>query len=177
LVGHSNIWFNLSPSMPVGLYLSRRTRDDWVALRRGTIVALCLPEQLAAWGRARGYLGRGRCRDGTAPVGKPIFAVAGDTVIVAANGLTRNRELVPSTRALARDHAGRPLPQLAHGTYPVESGEVWLVSTHVAASWDSRYYGAVPTANVIAVLRPLWVLSPGMRRPGIDRIESPAPWP
>lgn len=159
LVENGGVWLNLSPSMPIGLYLSRHVRDGRVAFRRGMIVALCLPTSLAAWGRARGYLARGRCHDGAAPVGKPIFALAGDTVIVAPSGLTRDREPIRSTRALSHDRAGRPLPQLPQGTYPVETGEVWLVSTHTALSWDSRYYGAVPTANVIAVLRPLWIAS------------------
>jgi conjugative transfer signal peptidase TraF len=157
LIENVGIWLNLSPSMPVGLYLSRQMGDRHVAFRRGMIVAVCLPATLAAWGRDRGYLARGRCDDGVAPVGKPIFAVAGDTVVVAANGLSRNREIVRSTRALSRDRAGRPLPQLTAGAYPVEAGELWLVSTHNVLSWDSRYYGAVPVANVIAVLHPLWI--------------------
>jgi conjugative transfer signal peptidase TraF len=159
VVENGGVWLNLSPSMPVGLYLSRYVRDDRVGFRRGTIVAVCLPKPLAAWGRARGYLARGRCRDGAAPVGKPIFAIGGDTVIVSSSGLTRNRETIQSTRALSRDRAGRPLPQLAPGTYPVEKGDLWLISTHTVLSWDSRYYGAVSAANVIAVLRPLWIAS------------------
>lgn len=158
-IERAGIWLNLSPSMPIGLYLSHDVAAGRVALQRGMVVAVCLPTPLAAWGRARGYLARGRCDDGAAPVGKPVFALAGDTVRVAPSGLTRNGESVRSTRALSRDRAGRRLPQLAEGTYPVEHGEVWLVSTHSILSWDSRYYGAVPAADIIAVLRPLWIAS------------------
>jgi conjugative transfer signal peptidase TraF len=156
--GGYRIWVNLSPSMPVGLYLSRKVVGDQVALPRGTIVAVCLPHSLAAWGRGRGYLVHGRCRDGIAPVGKPVFAVAGDTVGVGWNGLARNGTAVAATHPLLRDRAGRSLPRLPYGTYPVEAGQLWLVSTHVAASWDSRYYGPVPAADVVAVLRPVWVI-------------------
>jgi len=157
----SGVWLNLSPSMPVGLYLAHHVSGTEAALPRGAIVAVCLPDSLAAWGRPRGYLIRGRCRDGTAPVGKPIFAVAGDTVSVKPDGLARNRLLIPYTLALDRDRAGRPLPRLSDGDYPVQAGQFWLVSTHVRASWDSRYYGPVPVANVVAVLRPVWTNSRG----------------
>lgn len=163
LLRRAGIWINLSPSMPVGLYRSRALAGSGTGLRRGVIVAACLPEQVVAWGRARGYVPRGRCPDGAAPVGKPIFAVAGDTVTATESGLGRDRGLVPDTRSLARDRAGRSLPRLAPGSYPVEPGQLWLVSTYVAASWDSRYYGPVPSARVIAILQPLWISRSRMR--------------
>lgn len=105
---------NLSPSIPVGIYLARVVSHPMGTLPRGTLVSACLPHQTAAWGEARGYLMRGSCADGTAPVGKPIFAFAGDTVTVGPNGLARNSELVPSTAPLRRDRHGRPLPR-SHG--------------------------------------------------------------
>jgi len=152
----AGLWVNLSPSMPVGLYLSHAVRDR-ASLTRGAIVAACLPQSLADWGRTRGYLRRGRCRDGTAPVGKPIFAVPGDTVTVGSIGLMRNGALIPKTSPLARDRAGLPLPHVPHGAYPVPAGQLWLVSTHTPLSWDSRYFGPVPVAAVIALLPPIWV--------------------
>jgi conjugative transfer signal peptidase TraF len=156
-LGHRvGLWFNLSPSMPVGVYESRNDADP-TALAPGTIVAVCLPEPLAQWGRRRGYLVRGRCSDGTAPIGKPIFAIAGDTVTVASSGLARNRLVARDTRPLAHDRHGLSLPRIPYGTYPVAVGQLWLVSTHTASSWDSRYFGPVSAADVIAVLRPIWV--------------------
>lgn len=143
--------------MPVGLYRSRPDSDA-SALLPGTIVAVCLPDRLALWGRKRGYLMRGRCPDGTAPIGKPIFATSGDTVTVTSSGLARNRTLAADTRALAHDRAGLPLLRIPSGTYPVTVGQLWLVSTHTTSSWDSRYFGPVQAADVIAVLRPIWVL-------------------
>jgi conjugative transfer signal peptidase TraF len=143
--------------MPVGLYRSRPDADAG-ALVPGTIVAVCLSERLATWGRRRGYLMRGRCPDGTAPIGKPIFAASGDTVMVTSSGLARNRIPTADTRPLAHDRAGRSLRRIPCGTYLVALGQLWLVSTHTASSWDSRYFGPVPAADVIAILRPIWVL-------------------
>ncbi len=142
--------------MPVGVYESR-VNAGRTALVPGTIVAVCLPEPLAQWGRRRGYLVRGRCSDGTAPIGKPIFAIAGDTVTVASSGLARNHLLARDTGPLEQDRNGLSLPRIPYGTYPVAVGQLWLVSTHTASSWDSRYFGPVPVADVIAVLRPIWV--------------------
>jgi conjugative transfer signal peptidase TraF len=158
-LGPAGVRLNLSPSMPVGIYLARpMTTLPASAVRRGALVAVCLPSAVGQWGRARGYLMRGSCADGVAPVGKPVFAVEGDTVVVGPAGLALGRTVAPNSRPLARDAAGRPLSHVPDGRLPVAHGEIWLVSTHTSRSWDSRYYGPVPVARVVAVLRPLLVI-------------------
>ena len=158
------LWLNLSPSMPIGFY--RSVAHDSAALTPGTIVAVCLPDALAHWGRARGYLKRGRCRDGIAPIGKPIFAIAGDTVTLMSTGLARNgAAIAPNTRPLDHDRAGFALPRIPDGQYPVLSRELWLVSTHTGLSWDSRYFGPIPSSDVIAILHPIWVEDRGLASP------------
>lgn len=147
---------NLSPSVPVGIYLAERIRSDRL-VHRGSLVAVCLPADVAEWGRARGYLHRGSCADGTAPVGKPVFAVAGDTVTVRATGLRLNRDAIARTQPLRTDDHARPLPRVPDGRYVVHTGDVWLVSTYSTRSWDSRYFGAVPATAIVSLLRPIWV--------------------
>jgi type IV secretory pathway protease TraF len=39
----------------------------------------------------------------------------------------------------------------------VPPGQVWLLSGHDSRSFDSRYFGPVPVANVQGVARPVWV--------------------
>jgi type IV secretory pathway protease TraF len=41
----------------------------------------------------------------------------------------------------------------------VGSGDIWVLSGHDPRSFDSRYFGPVPVANVQGEARPLWVLS------------------
>lgn len=149
---------NLSSSVPSGLYLAHDIGGD-EPLHRGTLVAVCLPTAIALWGRARGYLHRGSCSDGTAPVGKPIFAIAGDTVTVSPRGLGVRGNAVPHTAALARDSNGRLLLRVPDGQYAVLPGQVWLVSAYSARSWDSRYFGPVPVSGVVSALSPLWMFS------------------
>jgi conjugative transfer signal peptidase TraF len=149
---------NLSSSMPVGWYLARDIASGQ-SVRRGTLVTVCLPAEIASWGRARGYLHRGSCTDGTAPVGKSIFAVAGDTVTVRSSGLSLNGKPTPGTTALPQDSEGRPLGRVPNGRYAVRPGEVWLISTYSPRSWDSRYIGPVPTSAMVSALQPLWIFA------------------
>ncbi len=160
----AGIRINLSPSAPVGVFLATpifSERASAAQLRRGTLVAVCLPERVAEWGRARRYLMRGSCSDGTAPVGKTIIAESGDTVTVSADGLAIDGHPICNTRPLARDREGRPIPRMPDGRYPVGGGEIWLISTYTTRSWDSRYFGAVPTAGVVETLRPVWTAGRG----------------
>jgi conjugative transfer signal peptidase TraF len=148
---------NLSPSVPVGLYVARRV-DAMNSVRRGSLVAACLPVAVAGWGRARGYLHRGSCADGSAPIGKPVFAIAGDTVAVHSVGLALDGESVSRTEPLLHDSDGRHLPRIGDGQYVVRRGEVWLVSTYSPRSWDSRYFGPIPESTIVALLHPIWVI-------------------
>jgi conjugative transfer signal peptidase TraF len=149
---------NLSSSIPAGWYVARDVRTG-SPLQRGTLVAACLPSSVAAWGRSRGYLHRGSCPGGTAPVGKPIFAIGGDTVVVRSNGLELDGTPMPRTGALPRDSDGRPLMRVPDGRYVIPPGEVWLVSTFSPRSWDSRYFGSVPASAIVSALTPLWVFT------------------
>jgi conjugative transfer signal peptidase TraF len=146
---------NLSSSIPPGWYVARGVQTG-PPLQRGTLVAACLPGSVAAWGRSRGYLHRGSCPDGTAPVGKPIFAIDGDTVTVGSDGLELDGTPMPRTRLLRQDSEGRPLMRIPDGRYIVHPGEVWLVSTFSPRSWDSRYFGPVPASAIVSALSPLW---------------------
>jgi len=146
---------NATPSMPSGVWtiVSARTVP-----KRGDIVAVCLPHGAALrQARNRGYIAAGPCPDAAEPLVKPVGAVSGDVVTVSANGISVNTTPVTNTAALARDEAGRVLRPVPAGSYRVAPDDVWLLSGHDPRSFDSRYFGAVPIADVIGVARPLWV--------------------
>ena len=143
---------NLTGSLPVGLYVTSPS----LPVRRA-LVLVCLPAKVAGFARARGYVPRGEeCPNGVAPIGKPVAAIAGDTVTVTPTGILVDGTAVPNTRALASDRKGRRLPQLATGRYVVEPGTVWIVSSYSRFSFDSRYFGAIEARQVRANLQPLW---------------------
>jgi conjugative transfer signal peptidase TraF len=154
--GLAGLRLNLTASLPVGLYLAAGA-----APARGALVLVCLPPNVAAFARARGYVPLGgACPSGVVPVGKPVLAIAGDTVTVTRTGLLMNGTPVTNSQALATDRKRRPLPQLATGRYVVRSGTVWILSSYSRFSFDSRYFGAVGTGQVRNRVRRLWTVGP-----------------
>ena len=153
--GLAGLRLNLTGSLPIGLYRVARATPV-----REAIVLACLPPAVAAFARARGYVpSGGQCPGGVLPVGKPILAIAGDTVTVTPTGLLVNGTPVPNSRPLAADRQGRPLPRLAAGQYVVRPGTLWVVSSYSRFSFDSRYFGAVEMGRVRANVRRLWTAS------------------
>lgn len=139
-----------SASAPPGLYLltyRQPARGDWVVA--------CLPRHLGLFGRRRGYLAAGRCPGDAVEVLKRVAALPGDRVEVSSSGLVVEGEALRRTRRRTVDSAGRPIPQIAAGTRRVAAGTVWLYSSQVPTSWDSRYFGAVPLAGVRSTARRL----------------------
>ena len=142
---------NLSASAPRGLYrvvAGLPTRGAWV------VACVSLPS--AALAHARGYLGPGPCAGGTQPLLKPVVAVAGDVVEIGPEAMTVNGQRLPGSSTAASDSLGRELPHMAWGRHIVGADELWLVSTRVPNSWDSRYLGPISTAQVWSVARPVW---------------------
>lgn len=143
---------NFTSSLPRGIY-----RTVVGPPSRGTIVIACLPSAVGEFARSRRYLWRGDCPGGVAPIGKVVSAVAGDTVMVTAGGLSVNGHRLPNTRPLAYDRQGRPLQRVSDGAYLVARGTLWLTSSHSPASFDSRYFGPVTESAVISRMKPLWI--------------------
>ncbi len=140
---------------PPGIYRATALRPG-DALARGELVLVCLPETLARFAVERGYLARGAgCGDGVEPVGKRIGALAGDAVKVAPEYVVVNGMLLPNSASRTRDSRGRHVPHVAFGMHPVKDGEVWLFGEADPRSWDSRYFGPVPTNAVRAELKPV----------------------
>ena len=89
---------------------------------------------------------------------KPVVAVAGDVVELGPEAVIVNGEHLPASPSSAVDSIGHPMPHAAWGRHVVGAGEVWVVSTRVPNSWDSRYVGPIPVSQVLAVARPVWTV-------------------
>ena len=147
----------VSESMPRGLYTSQPFAG---VLERGDTVELCLPRRVSQLARARGYLAPGiLCDDGTQRIVKAVLAVTGDTVDLSQAGFRLQGRLLPNTAPRRLDSLGRPLPHVRPGRYPVPSGMLWIVSTEIPESFDSRYFGPVPLSAIRRRFHPLWTES------------------
>jgi conjugative transfer signal peptidase TraF len=146
------IRLNLTPSLPLGFYITSHSSN-------ARLVEFCPQGNAASISLSRQYRTAGACRDGGAPLLKPAVAFPGDKVEVSANGIRVNGQLLANSAGRFRDHLQRPLDPWPYGTYKVEPGTVWVVSSFNSYSFDSRYYGAIPDSAIRHHLRPLWTFA------------------
>lgn len=88
-------------------------------------------------------------------VAKLIGAVPGDTIDIESGWVAVNGVRIPHSPTVARDTMGRPLEHAAWGMRRVAPGEVWLFGFNNPRSWDARYFGGIPTANLLGGLTPI----------------------
>lgn len=149
---------NETASMPLGLYRVRPQGSE--PLERGTLVAICPSDVVLAVALPRGYLRPGSCRGNVEPLLKRIAAVAHDRVDVSDGAVAVNGRALPNSGRRARDCADRPLPRIPAGRYLISPGTIWLYAP-VARSWDSRYFGPEPAANVVGIATPVLIVGQG----------------
>ena len=142
---------NLTRSLPIGVYRV----VDRESLQRGTIVLVCLPNDVGRFALAREYLWRGSCPGAAAPIGKLVLAVGGELVTFTQNGFVIDGKVQPHTRPIRFDSRGRPMVHYPFGTYVVPASDVWLYSPYHPLSFDSRYFGPVPAVNIRARVIPV----------------------
>lgn len=140
--------YNRSDSMPRGWY---RIVDSGAHARKGDLVTVDPPNTIAfAYAFQRGYLKKGEC-----PL-KRLVALPGDRLDADAEGVAVNCVRLPNSQPKIVDGAGRPLPQVFLPDYRLKDGEVLLMSDRSAWSFDGRYFGPTPRAQIQSVVRPVW---------------------
>jgi conjugative transfer signal peptidase TraF len=150
IAGIAGVRWNPTASVRTGLYVI--TNDA-----NAPLVAFCPTGEAATEAIARGYRPRGlQCPDKYAALLKPVAARAGDTVEVSQNGISVNGRLLPNTASFKTDVKKRPMHVWPNGTYIVQPGTVWVLSTYNKYSYDSRYYGPIQLSTVITHAKPLW---------------------
>ncbi|PHR54823.1 MAG: plasmid transfer protein traf [Robiginitomaculum sp.] len=128
--------YNPTPSAPIGWY--KIVANDNVKV--GDFVAAYAPESAVELAVARQYL------PSNIPLLKSVWAVGGAEVC-----FENARVSVPNYPVLTRyrqDNLGRDMPVLT-GCFVLNPNEVFLISTEISNSFDSRYFGAVPLKNVL----------------------------
>jgi conjugative transfer signal peptidase TraF len=150
IAGIAGVRWNPTASVRTGLYVI--TNDA-----QASLVAFCPTGDAATEAIARGYRPRSlQCPDKYAALLKPVAARAGDTVEVGQMGISVNGHLLPNTAAFKIDAKKRPMHVWPNGTYIVQPGTVWVLSTYNKYSYDSRYYGPIQLSTVISHAKPLW---------------------
>ena len=132
--------YNPSESAPIGWY----TLDVNGPIEAGAFVAAYAPPQARKLADERRYL------PANLPLLKTVWAVGG-TEICVKDRVVRvpNR---PDITALEQDGLGRVLPELS-GCFVLKPDEVFLISSDVQTSFDSRYFGPVKLENILGTVR------------------------
>lgn len=152
---HAGLRFNVTPSMPVGLYRLVEGLPD-----RGDPVAFRLDGNgpFSRLADDRHYLPGSRC-----PLLKKLAALPGDTLVIDAEGIHilppggADFRLWPHSRIKTVDSQGRPVPSaLTAGVIP--PGQALTLGQH-PGSFDSRYFGFVPLA-ALHKAEPVWIFTP-----------------
>lgn len=149
LCGLAGLRINTTQSLPIGFYI---TATD----AQANLIEFCPAEPFASLALERGYRDPGNCRDGAAPLLKPVVAYPGDVVELSRSGIAVNRSLLRNTAPLESDTKGRPLIAWTFGRYVVAARTVWVASSYNRRSFDSRYFGPVPVSAIRHHVRPLF---------------------
>lgn len=147
---------NISPSIPLGLYrIEKLDKGSIKILQHGDIVALCLMPKVEEQGLQRRYILPGlKCRKSN-PLIKTIFAVPGDNISLAMEKITLNGKNFPF-RTLKYDSQNRSLDIYPRGAYK-HTSNYWVIGSHVANSWDSRYWGPIEPQQILFRLSPIFL--------------------
>lgn len=129
-------------------------RGSDYSLERGMLVLACLPDEVAKLAYERNYIASGKCKGGYAPVGKYIQAISGDEVRFTSEGIFVNGKLLENSKPYAMDGEGRPMPVMLQDMV-LPKDELVLINNY-AGSFDSRYYGPIPSRYVVGTLKPIW---------------------
>jgi len=145
---------NLTPSEPLGLWRIEKLQRP-VAI--GDLVFLC-PPMTAVFAEAwrRGYLRRGMCVGGFAPLIKTVAALPGQRVEITDHVLIDDRS-IPASSVSGTDGEGRLLLPDSGGVVPPR--HLFLHSSF-ASSYDSRYFGPVPDSGLLGLARPVFTFHP-----------------
>lgn len=145
---------NLTPSEPLGLW---RIEALDRPVDAGDLVFICLPvNPLFEEAHRRGYLRRGSCPGGFAPLIKTVAALAGQHVEIGNNVVIDGRPLAASA-VLNTDGEGRAIASYPGGVVP--PGHLFLHSSFTS-SYDSRYLGPIPDAGLLGHARPVLTVDP-----------------
>jgi conjugative transfer signal peptidase TraF len=145
---------NLTPSEPPGLW---RIEALHRAIAVGDLVFICPPVSPPFdVARERGYLRRGLCAGGFAPLIKAVIALPGQHIEIGEHVFVDGRP-IPASSVRARDGKGRAITRFAGGIVP--PGHLFLHASF-ASSYDSRYFGPIPASGLLGLARPVLTFDP-----------------
>ena len=142
---------NISDSEPFGFYLLDLSSSK--KIRRGDLVAACIPLDFARLAFRRTYLkASSTCPGHVIPVLKGVYGIPGDLVVLGKDGTVINGQTIPNTRRLEVDTRGNPVP---HVNFSEKLSGYLILAPTYHLSFDGRYFGPVAHSDIIGIVHPL----------------------
>lgn len=145
--------FNLTPSIPLGIYKISKEK----VVKGKYVIFNPVKSALFDEAKERGYLKKGVFYK-YMPLFKKICAVSGDSFSVSRDGVFVNGVLIPDSKPINQDNLGRSLPHLEINHFVLNSRQIALIGDSYN-SFDSRYFGIVERENISGVIKSVYVWS------------------
>lgn len=143
----AGIRFNLTASMPIGVYKKTSSMPE-----QGNLVAVCLDNQFADMAITRNYVSPGQCPSGMQPLLKKAAALPGDVIVYDdKQGIFINNELWPHSIIQDVDSMGRVMTAVSL-PHIVPENTILALSDRHDGSFDSRYFGLVKFEQIETVV-------------------------
>lgn len=158
ILGFSNkllgfIYINTSSSLPYGIYLSIPVDNP----QRGDLILICLDNHHASLAKKRHYIAHGSCPQKSAPLGKYVQALEGDTISIKKAEVYVNNRYIKNSKILKQDLLGNALTgELKAATLTQNE---FLVMNNKENSFDSRYFGVIKKGQILSKLYPIFIFN------------------
>ncbi len=145
-----DLTINFSSSMPIGLWRISKGAAMGEALRHKAVL-FCPPDtDVFRWARTQGILSPGRCPGGYTPLLKEVVGLPGDEVQIKDSLVFLNGHKLAMSHSL-------PIESLSASIMKIPEGFVWVMGTSSPESFDSRYFGSIPTSKILGSVQPVLV--------------------
>lgn len=146
LLYKSGFRYNMTASLPLGIWKIDKT---FTHIERDDYVWFMPPKEISAFAAERGYL-----KNDTIPMLKLVHGLPGDTYSFFDDVVSINNTVIENAKRRQVDSKGRPMTQIEGGIVP--EGQLFVLTPH-SHSFDSRYFGPIPMANIIGTAQPVMV--------------------
>jgi len=141
------IRINISASEPMGIYLMKAFRQNFV-IERNSLIAFCpmvSPKNFP-------FVLKGDCPNGAAPFLKHVIGLPGDTVEETDEGVWINGQAVKDSKPKDRSMVYHVELPRWRGQKTLDKDEYWVYgSGDPTDSFDSRYFGPVEAIQIVSI--------------------------
>jgi conjugative transfer signal peptidase TraF len=155
------VYYNATASFPKGLYKRKKQKFDYHgrAIKNELIILCGTKTEAFKAALQRRYLRPStKCNNKAQRLLKRVHAVQGDVITMNEEGLWVNGKWVQNSKPLKYDSSGRKMLSInMRNKYLVKDNEIWVMAEYAKNSFDSRYFGLIPTKHIIDVVEP-WLV-------------------